>query len=622
MSWILKLYETYENCFDKTIDQETGEHALLLPICHTTQNAQIHVAIDEEGNYVKGEVVKKEEAETVIVCTEDSASRSGKYPVCHPLFDKLQYVAGDYTTYGGEKGEGFHRAYILQLSDWCNSEYANEKVRVLLRYLKKGTLIKDLVDSGVLVCDKNGKLLEIFEGGKGSAPEIFKVCTGNQSDAFVRFSVLIPNDAAPALWEDKCVSDDYIQYYINNIEDRELCYITGRMIPCSEKHPSKIRYSADKAKLISSNDTSGFTYRGRFKDKEQAVSVGFEVSQKAHNALKWLIAKQGKTIDGKVFLAWGAKNQSIPEILEDSQSIAFLCNDENEEGDLTNEEFAVRFNRAISGYKANLDHSSDIIIIVLDAATTGRLAITFYREMRGDQFIERIENWHRRCSWKHEYKWIDKKRAPFIGAPSPRDIAYTAYGSKANEKLVKATIERVLPCIVDGLPLPKDLVDSAVRRASNPVSMELWEWNKTLTIACALYRRNYKKEEIKMSLDESITDRSYLFGRMLAVADQIENASYDKWGERTTNAMRYMNVFSQKPFKTWTIIAKNLVPYQEKLGVKGRGYGDLINEIASKMNFNDYKSDKPLDGLYLLGYYCQKQNFLDRVKAKRVANNE
>ncbi len=41
MSWIQKLYQTYDIC-QSAIGQETEESsAVLLPICHTTQQAQV-----------------------------------------------------------------------------------------------------------------------------------------------------------------------------------------------------------------------------------------------------------------------------------------------------------------------------------------------------------------------------------------------------------------------------------------------------------------------------------------------------------------------------------------------------------------------------------------------------
>lgn len=60
--------------------------------------------------------------------------------------------------------------------------------------------------------------------------------------------------------------------------NQQLCYATGELLSATYKHPSKIRNSGDKAKLISSNDESGFTYRGRFSGKEKALSVSYEFS--------------------------------------------------------------------------------------------------------------------------------------------------------------------------------------------------------------------------------------------------------------------------------------------------------------------------------------------------------
>ena len=62
----------------------------------------------------------------------------------------------------------------------------------------------------------------------------------------------------------------------------------------SDSHPAKLRNAGDKAKLISSNDSSGFTYRGRFTDDSQVAGLGFEITQKSHSALRWLLARQGK----------------------------------------------------------------------------------------------------------------------------------------------------------------------------------------------------------------------------------------------------------------------------------------------------------------------------------------
>src|SRR5690349_15748349 len=102
MSWIQKLYETYNTC-QMMVGMESNENKVpLLPICHTTQMAQIEIVIDGKGDFRRARVIPKNEARTIIPCTEDSGGRtSGEAP--HPLCDKLQYVAGDLTKYGGNK---------------------------------------------------------------------------------------------------------------------------------------------------------------------------------------------------------------------------------------------------------------------------------------------------------------------------------------------------------------------------------------------------------------------------------------------------------------------------------------------------------------------------------------
>lgn len=486
MGWMQKLYDTYENCSSEIGIKGVDETKVpLLPVAHSTQNAQIEVVINKDGDFMRARALEKDEAVTIIPVTEDSATRSGTNPSPHPLCDKLQYIAGDYTDYvANKKGKVFYNKYMNQLEGWCDSSYANRKVSAILCYLKKKKLISDLIVQKILICDDDGMLSENVKMGGV-----------NQRDAFVRFKVEIPNEEESAVWLDPKVYESYINYYLSLQKNVDLCYVTGKVIHFSEKHPSKIRNSGDKAKLISANDESGFTYKGRFSDKTQVVSVGYETSQKAHNALRWLIDRQGYKNGSEVILAWGTKNQNLPEILEDTQDSIF--GKEEVPKVSTEKEFAERLNKAIAGYGCHIDTKSEIIIMGLDAATTGRLSITYYHETNGPDFLNRIKNWHRTCSWKHTYKLMpdgyDEKGSrkfkyiEFIGAPAPKDIAIIAFGSprtdsKTNKKrlelsdsLLKSTVDRLLPCIIDGDRLPYDIVSSAVNRASNPISMEKWE---------------------------------------------------------------------------------------------------------------------------------------------------
>ncbi len=134
----------------------------------------------------------------------------------------------------------------------------------------------------------------------------------------------MPEKDIVPVWRNKEILDAYSHFYQTKLQDNDLCYVTGEYKPFTVRHPNKLRNSGDKAKLISANDSTGFTYRGRFKDSFEAANISYEVSQKAHNALKWLIERQGKQVDGRIFLVWGgSKNPDMPEVSNDLSSDVF-----------------------------------------------------------------------------------------------------------------------------------------------------------------------------------------------------------------------------------------------------------------------------------------------------------
>lgn len=640
VAWMQKLYETYEQCYTSTRLHEAGSDVPLLPICHTTQQAQIEVIIDIDGNFLGARVVPREEATTVVPCTEESGGRAGTQPVNHPLCDKLQYVAGDFVDFGGKVTSGFAKnprvpfeSYLSTLKAWCESEYSHPRAQAVLRYVNRCRLVKDLIASCVLVAGDDGKLIERWEKGSSSAedvPAIFSVSGGSsQMDAFVRWVVEIPGDPGGPVWQDPTLFESWIKYYASTKSVKSLCYVTGTEALMADQHPAKLRNKGDKAKLISSNDTSGFTFRGRFLTAEQACGVSFEVSQKAHAALRWLIGRQGYTRGSQTVVAWATSGKEIPSLHDDSFDMLGIDLSDatvSEQPDVvwTAQEFALQLNRKIAGYRAELGDSTDVVVMSMEAATPGRMSITFYRELRGSEFLDRVEHWHSTCCWIHDYKFrkvasgTGKRsvRIRFVGAPSPSDIAEAAYGSRVDEKLRKAAIERILPCIVDGRKVPRDLVDSVVRRASNRMGVTEEEWQKALSIACALYRNLHQEEGFTMALDESRRTRDYLYGRLLALAESLEKWAQSEAGEdRPTNAARLMQRFAEHPFSTWRTIELALTPYLARLGNKAGKRQQIISEVMALFKPEDFVNDSRLSGEFLLGYHCQREELYKRSDA-------
>jgi CRISPR-associated protein Csd1 len=249
------------------------------------------------------------------------------------------------------------------------------------------------------------------------------------------------------------------------------------------------------------------------------------------------------------------------------------------------------------------------------------MSITFYRELTGSEFIGRIEKWHSSFSWYQNFG----KDTHFVGAAAPRDIALAAYGKKAEgkngTKLLNATIERLLPCIIDGARFPTDLVSSCISRTSNRIGLEPWEWEKCLGIACSIFRGTNIERGYRMALEEDRKARDYLYGRLLAVGEQIESmALYYAKENRDTTAARLMQRFADRPFSTWKTIESALVPYKARINSKApgllAGYKELLDDIHFLFAADDYNSDMPLSGEYLLGYHCQRKWFREHKREK------
>lgn len=649
LSWTKELYQIYENNCEKE-----DEKIALLPLSHSTANAQIEVTLSEKGDFITSSRVEdKNDAVTIIPVTEDSGSRgAGNNP--HPFADKLLYIAGDYMHYvrdAKEKDRQYYESYIEQLMDWSDSEYTHPAVQAVVEYLKKETLIQDLVESRSLLLDEQ----------TGKLKEKEKILGIAQKDAFVRFRIHYSDLTAESkTWKDSTLHESYYKYNQKLLKNIQLCYATGKMLPCTYKHPSKIRNAGDKAKLFSTNDESGFTYRGRFASKEQTVSVSYEFSQKMHNALKWLIAKQGITIGTLELLVWASNLQPLPNVLgklhdeddeddwEDNWDL-----EEEHENQLQSDTmpiFKSRIQKAIwgsSGGKAvfaEMNPNLKAMVMALDAATTGRLSMNLYEEMNLTDFYVNLEKWHCDTVW---IRFNGKKRKNELNSFSLYEIADYAYGTeqddfiKCKPKLRSKIILRLLPCVIEGKDVPSDIVTNLFHKACVPTAYEKkYNWHKVLEAACGLIRKKMieEKGECQVALDKTCRERDYLYGRLLAIAEVAEASTYksNKKGEkkegiettvyttkdaaRMTNASRYFEAFSSRPYQTWEVIRLRLEPYLKKMEMGNRIYYEkLFAEVTDLFEMKDYMNNSKLKPLFLLAYYCQMNEL---YKGKNNSNGK
>lgn len=642
MSWMAKLYETYPHI--KVEEKNTP-----WPNAHIKKNAHIEVTITPDGEFVRAKILDGDDASTLIPVTEKSAARTGNIEP-HPLCEELSYCAFDLTGNFKKKDER-NKRYLDLLTKWINSSYSHPKIKSVSAYVSRSTLWRDV-----------SKHIEF--------PINFKTANGAQkieaNKCFIRWRVEKAGDLITGTWEDEALVEAWINFEKTLTDKTGFCYISGIETRLASFHPKFIRHAADSARFITQNDWNGFTFLGRFTDIKKEVSenlkpsqvseVSYDVTQKAHNALRWLIANQASRNGDQVVVAWAVSGKSVPAPLVpslDLDNFDEVPEQENDalatETDVTadmGQNFAKALRRYMAGYFdgriANLKEHESIAVMALDSATPGRMAITYYRDFMAKDYVQTIEKWHRHMAWPQRVsKEVDtgKKNSKTqvywpVSAPSPWSILQAAYGDvvKSNEELKKSLYERLMPCILENRPLPVDLVTLAISRASNRNNSEHWEWERNLGVACALYRGFHhperqpdsnKKREYAMSLDEKYTGRDYLFGRLLAVAERIEEMAISIAGEknRTTHASRLMQRFSEHPASTWQNIREALLPYQQRLRASkysplGDAYNRLLDDISSSFEREDFSSKGKLSGEYLLGFHCQRKWLQDHKLEK------
>ena len=562
-------------------------HEPLAPISHITANAHIEIRLNEQGKFRGARLLTKKEGRTVIPVTEDSGGRTNKL-AAHPLCDQIKYVAPD--------NEEAHELYLRELCAWEESAYSHPILSAVRAYVESETIIADLINCGVIKEkarheDKTIKLL-------------------------IRWRVDGCEQEEPACWKNKRLFSLYQEYYYGVICDRgqALCMVSGKEDLIATKHPCGIISNPYMAKLISANDGKGFTYRGRFSDEKQAATVGYIASQKAHNALRWLASEQGvREFSGKrIFLCWNPEGKTIPRPMRRVRSA-------EAEPVRKPSEYKKQLQGTLLSFRKDhqLKDEDRAVLVSLDAATTGRLAVTYYNEIGLGTFLRRMEDWDGHCCW-----YAGKLG---IQAMSLLDIVDCAFGVErknfleTDEGIRGQHLQRLLHCKMDGGIFPLDILRALTQRASSPLGYEKANWRRILRTACAAlqkYRYDTKQggNEMAWALDKK--NRSFQYGRLLAAMERLEEDYYSKTQEgRQTNAIKYMSEFKRRPFTVFERVNQHL-----QLAYLGRvepwqaaRYKRLVGEIVGILReFPEEELNRPLEDIYLMGYELQRNAFFTK----------
>lgn len=555
----------------------------LVPLYHVKKRIDLSVLLKSDGSF---ESVSKTSENGIIPASEEAQGRSGTTVAPFPLVDQAKYFIQD------EKRE----VYLNSLKKWCDFDPNNVALQAVYYYVAKKSLSNDLGKAGISPKD-------YLEKNVGWIVE--------------------SNGHNIKTWDNKKLVESYTAFFKKESEGKkkEFCMISGQ-----EALPIKIIPPISKfglAKLVSSNDKSDYSYRGRFIDSEEALSVGYDTTQKAINALSWLCGNQSVSIGRGYLLCWNPNGIEV-------QNPTLPLFENNTEKKVTYTDYK----RALEDYvlaktsKLLID-KRDVITVIFDTATTGRLSTKFYSELSVDDFLKNLASWDKECCW---YNGRDGE----VKSPSLSQMVKFAFGVgetfRVDEKIFSAYFSILIERRVCNGRIPTEIFRKLVIKCSNlqiyikdgfKLSDEL------LFVTCSVMRKymlDIKKKEYAMALEKDLQDRSYQYGRLLAVFDKIEQDALSiTESKRVSNAIRMQNMFVRRPGNTSKIILEKLkTGYYPRFSGGKEGllvfYEKLIGEIMeilSSFPLSDF--DKPLGETYILGYYLQKNEF---YKKKNTASEE
>lgn len=622
----------------------------LYPLSSTTisnqSNSLVIITLGPNGEFRDKDVVQKRNDKRGIPLrtfpvpvTQESLSRAREsHP--HPLFDQREYVFPALED-GKHKATKKNEQYKTLLHEFAESEFAPAFVKAVWNYVSD---------------DNRDFEAELPEGTKPKTPILFRV----------------EDSASPNLWEKPELFSAWHAFYTRKIQaesGQTLDFIGGGQDTVAQFHPKKISLAAGNAKLVSANDKSNFVFRGIFrhpdncpKDEQSAfksrfgltdaVTIGYESSQKAHQFLRYLIATQGIHCGEQVIVPFanrtGAKSLPAPPVTDDDEDwgddeITTTSDVMTKLGANTGLDYAKSIGKALAGFSLDkqVEAHAPTAIAIFESATPGRLSITYYRELARNEYLENVRDWHETCKWPIWRKSKDGGR-PFVvfGAPSFERILQAAFGwsksatDSGYQKLKQRVRAQLIRSVFDNAPLPADFVANAVRRVSNPLSVTTdgqFDRNRflaTLATTCALLKHHYTttkpKESFDMGIDLARTDRDYLYGRLLGAADKLEEYALHKKdnGRLVTAAIRYMQTFSMRPATTWQIIHNQLIPYKQQ--VRNSVADRELQSIGASLAAEAYEDDRPLAPVYLAGYYHERsriETLIADAKAKKQSDD-
>lgn len=541
-----------------------------------------------------------------------------------------------------------------------------EFVKILFDYYKKGTLFDDLMtlypgDISFKVGTKEIKRkyesatseLNVTEDLKPSKKRAKVKELTSDSCIYVEIEG----------FEDILTDSSFMQFckdYVtfinkrNNTLVRDICMIQGietdcinlgvgtydgKTITTDAKYGYMPTFPKEKgAKIISRADTSNFAknlrYNMRCKSAAQSISIGATLYCKAAAFFNFLIECYAKNTlvccslqsAEHIINVGSAIPKNMPVFDDDLTDYDMISNS------LLPFEVYTKFKALVNGRVAKYPFKNDEDILLIEPVVgEGRVTFSTFDVMAGSKFRENVRYWF-------TYMSIVTGNGVFF--PTLNNIldavSYTISGAK-NADLVLKRRESIVNSMCYAKPISSAIMSEVMtnmRRSGlgeykKSTRFYTTSYNYVNTVAAMLrYNLSFKEDTDYMVLDTTITDRDYLFGRLLALYHYVEKKAWEKRGVTnvTTNAQKFTTSYIQKPAATEVILYERLVKgHLHKLDkAMVQWFENQRTAIYALFDDEEYKikANKPCGNKWLLGYTLQNGAFYRKSKIVDSDGNE
>lgn len=433
------------------------------PKFNSAVNAAVTIVLTKEGDFCGAYAATLEDQKTAVQTNESSMVRSnGVAP--HYLTENAGYILG-YDSENKGIGKQKHMAYMEQLSSLKDPP---KQIRAVVKYLEKNTAMDDIA----VLIDEEGKI----KGSKAAFTE----------GSYIRFQV-----GEDQLWKNKEIQDYFAEQAQSLINIQSIDYLTGSETKMSLKASGKLRFNADAAKLVSSNDSRGFAFASEwFSRDNECVSLGYENFQKTLSVLRWLIGRQGVVIgNSEAIVTWNAH----PEQDYGRGFTDLVYNWSEPEYDYTDMHY--------------------MVLDVADGGTKGRISIVEEGFLPGSEALDNIRSWYSSVSGKGKV-WSKEKKEWVDGSPSLNTILEAAYGHYKKwwslDGVIAREVERkAVPDLIKGNLSAKLLANLIENNIRHQLTVGSWEW----IVAVRAYEC--------LTPEPSKESPSYRVGRLFKLANDV-----------------------------------------------------------------------------------------------------